>query len=94
MVKNNTHSVLCTYYAIISWCVGGSKANDCVINRLLPTLQMVCNTVMSLIENSISPLIDQRLKQCQATHSMKKNFHTAKPAEYAMLIQYYMTQKD
>ena len=49
---------------------------------------------MSLIENSISPLIDQRLKQCQATHSMKKNFHTAKPAEYAMLIQYYMTQKD
>ena len=34
---------------------------------------------MSLIKNSVCPLIDQR--QCQATHSMKMDFHTTKLAE-------------
>ena len=48
---------------LVSWCVGGSKASDCVTNQLLPGLQMVCNTtVMSLIKNSVCPLIDQRPK--------------------------------
>ena len=46
----------------VSWCVGGSKVSDCVTNQLLPGLQMVCNTVMSLIKNSVCPLIDQRPK--------------------------------
>ena len=49
-------------YIFVSWCVGGSKASDCVTNQLLPGLQMVCNTVMSLIKNSVCPLIDQRPK--------------------------------
>ena len=67
--------------------MGGSKASNCATNQLLPSLQMVCNTVMSLIKNSVCPLIDQRPKQCQATHSMKKDFHTTKPAErYATII--------
>ena len=49
-------------YIFVSWCVGGSKASDCVTNQLLPGLQMVCNTVMSLIKISVCPLIDQRPK--------------------------------
>ena len=69
--------------------MGRSKARNCVTNQLLPSVVTHftngCNTVtcMSLIKNSICPPIDQRPKQCQATHSMKKDFHTTKPAEYA-----------
>ena len=53
---------LCGVNYFVSWCVGGSKASDCVTNQLLPSLQMVCYTVMSLIKNSVCPLIDQRPK--------------------------------
>ena len=35
---------------VVSWYVDESKASDCVTNRLLPGLQMVCNTVMSFIK--------------------------------------------
>ena len=41
---------------------GRIKGCDCATNQLLPSLQMVCNTVMSLIKNSVCPLIDQRPK--------------------------------
>ena len=72
----------------LSWCMGGSKASDCVTNWLLPGLQMVCNTVMSLIKNSVCPLIDQRPKAVPGhTFNEKKDFYTTKAAEqYAMLI--------
>ena len=49
-------------YIFVSWCMGGSKASDCVTNQLLSGLQMVCNTVMSLIKSSVCPLIDLRPK--------------------------------
>ena len=57
--------------------------------RLATVLQIgcYCNTVMGLIKNSASPLIDQRPKACWATHSVKKDFHTTKQVErFAMLI--------
>ena len=47
-------------YVYVSWRVGRSKASDCVTDWLLPGLQMVCNTIMSLIKNSVCPLIEQR----------------------------------
>ena len=46
--------------SFVSWCMGSSKASDCVANWLLPSSQMVSNTVMRLIKNSACPLIDQR----------------------------------
>ena len=60
---------------------GRSKASNCVTDQLLPGLQMVCNMVMSSIENSVCLLID-------ATHSMKKiSTQLTKPTErYAILI--------
>ena len=58
----------------VSWCVGGSKASDCVTNQLLPGLQMVWNTVMSLIKNSVCPLIDQRPKAVPGHTFNEKEF--------------------
>ena len=64
-----------------------SKASDCVTNQLLPSLQMVCNTVMSLIKNSVCPIIDQRPKAVPGHTFNEKGFHTTKPEErYAVLI--------
>ena len=58
----------------VLWCLGGSKASDCATNQLLPGLQMVCNTVMSLIKSSICPLIDQRPKAVPGHRFNEKGF--------------------
>ena len=64
----------CAIILFVSWYVGGSKASNCVTNQLLSILQMVCNTVMSLIKNSVCPLIDQRPKAVPGHTFNEKGF--------------------
>ena len=69
-----------TYYIFVLLHVGRSKANDCVTNQLLPGFQIVFNTVMSFIKNSVCLLFDQRPKAMPSHTFSEKDFHTTKPA--------------
>ena len=63
------------------------------ISCYIPSLQMVCNTVMSLINNSVCPLIDQGPKVVPGHTFNDKGTFTQPSKQNDTLNLYYNSQK-